>query len=55
MVMAEQSAMYEIVNASIDDSQLTITWGDGHHSSYHPLWLRHQCECKVCGTPHRCC
>ena len=51
MVMAEQSAMYEIVNASIDDSQLTITWGDGHHSSYHPLWLRHQCECKVCGTP----
>ena len=51
MVMAEQSAMYEIVNASIEDSQLTITWGDGHHSSYHPLWLRHQCECKVCGTP----
>ena len=33
MVMAEQSAMYEIVNASIEDSQLTITWGDGHHSS----------------------
>ena len=51
MVMAEQSAMYEIVNASIEDSQLTITWGDGHHSSYHPLWLRHQCECNVCGTP----
>ncbi|MDP6734709.1 MAG: TauD/TfdA family dioxygenase [Gammaproteobacteria bacterium] len=49
--MAEQSAMYEIVNASIEDSQLTITWGDGHHSSYHPLWLRHQCECNVCGTP----
>jgi len=49
--MAEQSAMYGIVNASIEDSQLTITWGDGHHSSYHPLWLRHQCECNVCGTP----
>jgi len=48
--MAEQSAMYEIVNASIEGSQLTITWGDGHHNSYHPLWLRHQCECKVCGT-----
>ena len=43
--------MYGIVNASIEDSQLTITWGDGHHSSYHPLWLRHQCECNVCGTP----
>jgi len=51
MVMAEQSAMYGIVNASIEDRQLTITWGDGHHSSYHPLWLRHQCECNVCGTP----
>ena len=51
MVMAEQSAMYEIINASIEYSQLMITWGDGHHSSYHPLWLRHQCECNVCGTP----
>ena len=49
--MAEQSSMFEIATASIEGSQLTITWGDGHHSSYHPFWLRHQCECKVCGTP----
>ena len=49
--MAEQSVMYEIVNATIEGGQLTIAWGDGHHSSYHPLWLRHQCECNLCGTP----
>ena len=42
---------YEIRQASIVDRELQIEWADGHHSNFHPIWLRHQCECEQCGTP----
>ncbi len=42
---------YVITAATVVDSQLHIDWGDGHHSEFHPLWLRHQCYCPDCGTP----
>ena len=42
---------YRIRQAAIHDGGLQIDWGDGHRSEFHPLWLRHQCECAVCGTP----
>ena len=41
---------YEIETAEIAGKELVIRWGDGHHSAFHPIWLRHQCECEICGT-----
>ena len=28
---------------------LELTWNDGHHSSYHYIWLRDNCACPKCG------
>lgn len=42
---------YVITAATIADRQLHVDWGDGHHSEFHPTWLRHQCYCETCGTP----
>jgi len=42
---------YLIKLARIIDRGLQIDWGDGHQSRFHPIWLRHQCECEHCGTP----
>ncbi len=39
-----------IRRATIEESCLVVNWEDGHNSRYHPIWLRHQCECKHCGT-----
>ena len=33
------------------DSSIHVVWADGHRSQYHHIWLRHQCECRECGTP----
>jgi alpha-ketoglutarate-dependent taurine dioxygenase/DUF971 family protein len=29
--------------------QLILTWGDGHHSGFHHIWLRDNCTCSECG------
>ena len=42
---------YQIKQASIVSRELKVDWGDGHASRFHPIWLRHQCECELCGTP----
>jgi alpha-ketoglutarate-dependent taurine dioxygenase len=42
---------YQPDRVAIVDRQLQLDWGDGHRSLFHPLWLRHQCECEHCGTP----
>ncbi|MCP5083467.1 MAG: DUF971 domain-containing protein [Alphaproteobacteria bacterium] len=49
--MNSEEARYTIKAAHTDDTQLVIDWADGHQSSFHPMWLRHQCECRACGTP----
>jgi len=41
---------YRIDIASIRNRGLDVHWADGHRSRYHPMWLRHQCECNDCGT-----
>lgn len=46
-----QPLRYRVNRAEIADRQLQIDWADGHSSRFHPLWLRHQCECADCGTP----
>jgi gamma-butyrobetaine dioxygenase len=28
---------------------LAITWGDGHRSNFHHIWLRDNCACSECG------
>ena len=42
---------YRIIQASCCGNSLNIEWADGHQSQFHPIWLRHQCECSICGTP----
>ncbi len=42
---------YVITAATLVDNQLHVDWQDGHHSEFHPMWLRHQCTCETCGTP----
>ena len=43
-------SQYQIKHARVVDSGLQVNWGDGHQSHFHPVWLRHQCECEHCGT-----
>lgn len=38
-----------IKRADIVGKDLVVHWGDGHRGSFHPIWLRHQCECETCG------
>ena len=42
---------YQIKQAAVVENALLIDWNDGHQSRFHPIWLRHQCECELCGTP----
>lgn len=46
----EMNSQYQIQQATIVKKGLRVDWGDGHQSSFHSIWLRHQCECEVCGT-----
>ena len=48
--MNSTTPCFRIDRARIVDNELHVDWGDGHRSSFHPLWLRHQCECDFCGT-----
>ena len=48
--MQSSKSRYTVQSANIDDGHLEISWGDGHRSRFHPIWLRHQCECDTCGT-----
>ena len=49
--MPQADPRYRIDSLAAVDGQLVIDWSDGHRSSFHPLWLRHQCNCAACGTP----
>jgi len=44
------NSRYQIMQAAIVEGGLQIDWNDGHQSQFHPVWLRHQCECELCGT-----
>jgi len=45
------ASRYRITQVRIVDRGLQIDWDDDHQSKFHPVWLRHQCECEQCGTP----
>jgi len=48
--MQANDSRYSIKRADIVGKDLVVHWGDGHRSSFHPIWLRHQGECETCGT-----
>ena len=33
-----------------EGKKLRLSWADGHESSYHAVWLRHNCRCPACTT-----
>ncbi len=49
--MSVIESRYRICRAEVNEKKTVLTWADGHQSSFHPLWLRHQCTCQHCGTP----
>ena len=42
------SDIYKILQATNDSTSIEIEWGDGHQSTYHHVWLRHNCDCASC-------
>lgn len=49
--MPQSDVKYRIKSLAAVEGQLGIGWSDGHASTFHPMWLRHQCACATCGTP----
>lgn len=49
--MADLHKSFCIESVSKNDTCLSVSWADGHSSRFHPIWLRHQCNCPQCGTP----
>ena len=47
----QEDPKYRIRSLGAAEGQLRIEWEDGHVSCFHPIWLRHQCNCAACGTP----
>jgi hypothetical protein len=45
------ATIYRMVEAVLCEGSVLVKWGDSHQSKFHPIWLRHQCECAHCGTP----
>ncbi|MFT5506300.1 MAG: gamma-butyrobetaine dioxygenase, partial [Gammaproteobacteria bacterium] len=42
------SDIYKILRASNDSTSIEIEWEDHHQSTYHHVWLRHNCSCASC-------
>jgi hypothetical protein len=40
--------MPSIESLSADGSTLRVDWADGHHSTFHAVWLRDNCPCTEC-------
>ena len=40
----------EIASVMVDDSRICVSWGDGHQSRFHSIWLRDNCTCEACGN-----
>ena len=49
--MEHSNSRYKIKSASLQSKDLHLSWEDGHKSTFHSIWLRHQCTCDHCGTP----
>ncbi|MEM7532944.1 MAG: gamma-butyrobetaine hydroxylase-like domain-containing protein [Chloroflexota bacterium] len=43
-----------VTQALVNNGVVEVTWGDGHESKYHHMWLRDNCacgrgRCSLCG------
>jgi len=43
------SLLKVISDAAEEHGTIAISWGDGHSSRFHFIWLRDNCECSECG------
>ncbi|MGI9611814.1 MAG: TauD/TfdA family dioxygenase [Acidimicrobiales bacterium] len=50
VVPAAPAGRFEIDSISLGDRVVGVDWGDGHHSKFHFIWLRHNCFCAECGS-----
>ncbi|KDO23485.1 hypothetical protein SPRG_21026 [Saprolegnia parasitica CBS 223.65] len=41
----------DIAYTQATDETLNLSWTDGHHSSFHYVWLRDNCHCPRCRHP----
>ena len=43
---SEQSGL---ASTSFENGLIEVCWKDGQRSAFHPLWLRDNCRCEICG------
>ena len=36
------------VSCAADGKKMKVTWDDGGESTFHAVWLRHNCQCSEC-------
>lgn len=41
----------DIASASQVEGMIEVNWADQAQHAYHPIWLRDNCRCAVCGDP----
>jgi alpha-ketoglutarate-dependent taurine dioxygenase len=39
------------ISAEFIDSMIELVWSDASRNHYHPIWLRDNCRCELCGDP----
>ena len=44
----EAGRIYRSLESSPDGKKLCVSWADGEESTYHAVWLRHNCRCPQC-------
>ena len=45
---SEAGRSYRSLELSPDGKKLCVSWADGEESTYHAVWLRHNCRCPQC-------
>ena len=45
---SEAKKLYCSIEAIQDGRRLYVSWEDGEESTYHAVWLRHNCRCSKC-------
>ena len=45
---SEARKLYRSMEATQDGRRLCVSWDDGEESTYHAVWLRHNCRCPKC-------
>ena len=51
---SEAGRIYRSLELSPDGKKLCVSWADGEESTYHAVWLRHNCRCPQCWNGKYC-